>query len=564
MAENTSVKQMDINLDGIGHILSDKRLFVPIYQRSYAWEEKHVMDLFMDIEKAIEGNEKGYFLGSIVVITRETSEKLNVVDGQQRLATVSILIAAIRDYLFDKQKDLADDICHGFLMKKDRRTREDNPNLVLNESDNDYFIKTILSNPDKREEIDAIKESHKKIKKAAELASKFVRKLTNKSINPIDYLNDWLDYLEKNLKVILVTVADDANAFMIFETLNDRGLELAISDLLKNYLFGISRERIEEIRQRWLAMFGAFEAIDSEDMVVTYIRHLWSSKKGLIREKELYASIKSEILNKRQAVEFTDELSKNSRLYAAILNPDHEFWVSYGATTRQHMSTLNTLRMIQIRPLLLAILSEFPEEEVKKSFKIMVSWAVRFLIHGGLGGGYLETNYCDRAKEIHDKSIKNTSKLIHAMKGVVPSDSEFKTSFSTISVSKSYLARYYLRALEKIKLGQENPELVPNPNEEEITLEHILPQNPSQKWNYIDSESAKAYCYRLGNLALLSQSINTTAGNDSYTDKLPCYIDSKFNLTQELQKYSSWDIEQIVKRQEELSELAIKAWPDKL
>ena len=95
-----------INLDGIGHALADRYLSVPAYQRSYAWEEKQITDLFADIANAIAKGKQEYFLGSIVVIDKENGQE--VVDGQQRLATISILLSAIRDYFLQngKRKEL--------------------------------------------------------------------------------------------------------------------------------------------------------------------------------------------------------------------------------------------------------------------------------------------------------------------------------------------------------------------------------------------------------------------------------------------------------------------------
>jgi len=94
-----SFKNIDIELIGIGKAVLNKRLSVPIYQRSYAWEDKHILDLFSDIANAIANGENEYFIGSIVT-TKNNTPRPEVVDGQQRLATATILIAAIRDYFF--------------------------------------------------------------------------------------------------------------------------------------------------------------------------------------------------------------------------------------------------------------------------------------------------------------------------------------------------------------------------------------------------------------------------------------------------------------------------------
>ncbi len=128
-----SLEGMKIQLDGIAHVLADNRLSVPRYQRSYAWETKNITDLFNDLADAIRQNVKDYFLGSIVV-TGTLKDRLEVVDGQQRLATTSILLAAIRDYFYiNGDRDRAEDISSSFLMHRNLRDQEKVPKLFLND-----------------------------------------------------------------------------------------------------------------------------------------------------------------------------------------------------------------------------------------------------------------------------------------------------------------------------------------------------------------------------------------------------------------------------------------------
>jgi len=557
--------EISIDLEGIGHALSDNMLAVPIYQRSYAWEEKHVLDLFQDIATAMSELEKEYFIGSIV-ISQHSSDRPEVVDGQQRLATTSLLIAAIRDWFYEAgDTDRAKDIEREFLVTRDLRTQERVARLRLNESDYDFFLKRVLSEPDSSQRsVSPNKESHKKMEKAAELARDYVAKVAQISSKPVDRLIDWIDYLRSDVRVIWVRVPDHANAFTVFETLNDRGLDLAISDLLKNYLFRLAEDRIDEVQQRWILMFGALEAIDNEKLVVDYIRHLWSSKHGATREKGLYDSIKKGINSKQAAIDFANELAESAKLYAAILNTDNELWTEYGATAQSHMATINLLRMIQIRPLLLATLSEFSNRELRKALKTMVSWGVRFLIYGGVGGGTLEKYYSDRATQVRSGKIRTANDLLQAMTQVVPTDRQFESAFSTATVSKKYLARYYLRTLENVYRGEQEPELVPNPNQEVVTLEHILPENPSAAWFHIDEETANAYSRRIGNLVLLKARINVEIGNDGFNEKKPSLADSEFGLTSSVVEYDEWGVEQIESRQQELAQLAIIAWPNRI
>lgn len=555
--------KINIELIGLGRALLNKNLAVPMYQRSYAWEERHVIDLFQDISKAISDGDSEYFLGSIVT-TKNDTIRPEVADGQQRLATTTILLSAIRDYFYNSgDKERATTITSTYLHKQDLATLAVIPKLKLNDSDNDFFLKRILTNPDSENRaIPPSKPSHIKIDNAAKLAKNHISNLAKiDPINATGKLAQLVNFIEDSMRVIWVSVSDDSNAFTIFETLNDRGLSLAISDLLKNYLFGIAGDRLPEVQQRWLSTVGTLESIDNEEILVTFIRHWWSSKHGLVREKDLYDHIKKHVRNKMQAVEFASEISKNAKSYVAILNTGHEIWETYGPTAKQHMETLNLMRMIQIRPLLLSVFDKFSDKDVKKTLRMMVSWVVRFLITGGLGGGTLETHYSLRAKEIRDGSISSASELGAKLTNIIPSDAQFKAAFTTATVSKQYLARYYLRVLENQAKGETEPELIPNDNQEIINLEHVLPQTPSTTWNHISEDDQTAYVKRFGNLALLQTKINSEAGNDSFSFKKPFLKKSGYILTSMIADNDSWDTNAINKRQEVLAELAVIAWP---
>ncbi len=552
--------KMDIDLYGIGKALYNMTLAVPIYQRSYAWEQDHVLELFDDIKQAIEQREQEYFLGSIVT-TKNSEARPEVADGQQRLATITILLAAIRDHFYDSgDSERAETITSEYLYKKDLATLNRIPKLKLNDLDNEFFEKRVLSEPDSEERaIPTTRLSHERISETALLAKQHVSKIAEQS-SPTGHLTNLVQYIKESVMVIWVKASDDSNAFTIFETLNDRGIALAISDLLKNYLFGISSEKLTEIQQRWQSVIGTFETMDQPELILLFIRQFWSSKHGLIREKNLYKHIKKRVRNKDQALAFATELDRNAKLYSAILNTKHDIWQRYGPTARQHMDTLNTLRMVQIRPLVLAVMDKFCESEVQKSLKLILSWAVRFLITGSLGSGTLEIHYSRSAKDVRDGKITSAEKLRIDSKQVVPTDGEFKNAFASASVSKPYLARYYLMALEKEARGDPEPELVPNDNAEVVNLEHILPKSPSANWKIGGDEHAALY-RRIGNLALTKKRINVTAGNNSFAFKKPFYRKSDYILTSSIASVKEWNEKSINSRQEKLSKLALKAWP---
>jgi hypothetical protein len=561
----STLDRMRIDLEGIGHALSDKKLQVPVYQRVYAWQREHVTELFQDIGSAIFDGTAEYFVGSIVVSSKGT-DRPEVVDGQQRLATTTILLFAIRDYFFNTgDTDRASDLERKYLKERDLRTQEEVPRFRLNKIDDDFFRKRVLATPESAERnIEPSKESHDLIAQAASLAEKHVQNIISTSNKPVDRLLDWVEYLDSHVRVIWVDVPDDANAFVIFETLNDRGLDLSITDLLKNYLFGLSGDRIEETQQYWITMMGVLEAAGGDEIAVTYIRHLWSSMHGLTRERDLYANIKKRITSKQSAVNLAIELAEDSRLYAALLNSEHSLWEAYGPSARKHISTLRLLRVEQFRPLMLALLKCFSVEEVRKTLKLLVSWSVRFLITGGVGGGTIETYYASRGKEVREGRITTAKELTKAMADVVPSDTQFEAAFAIARVSKHFLARYYLRALEMQVAGESEPELIPNTDQEVVNLEHILPQKPSSAWSHIEPELVDDYYKRVGNMVLLKRSINAKAGNDGFVDKLPYYQASLYKLSSEVSGHSEWSPDQIKERQERLAKLAVQTWPSTL
>ncbi|MDB2672683.1 DUF262 domain-containing protein [Flavobacteriaceae bacterium] len=355
----SQLDKINISLKGIGQYLKLKGLMVPKYQRDYAWEVKHVNDLLVDISNALQNEEKEYFIGSIVVKNNE-NQRSEVVDGQQRLATITIIINSIKK-IFEKEgnEKKANQISNDFLMTHELRTEEDLPRLILNDNDHDFFFNHVLNDFPNTSTKKGIRLSHQKLLEAKQTINNKLTQILEANNQNSDILIDWILYIENNVKVIWVEVPDYSNAFTIFETLNDRGLDLAISDLLKNYLFHKSASAIKQAQQNWITMVSVLEAADNNSTVVPYIKYLWASYYGNVREKELYTKIKDTIKTKTKALEFSNQLSDNSNLYTALLYSDHQYWSDFSTATRKNISTINVLGMVQIRPLLLAMLPKF-------------------------------------------------------------------------------------------------------------------------------------------------------------------------------------------------------------
>jgi hypothetical protein len=552
---------------GIGSALHGTRLKVPPNQREYSWEEKHVRDLFQDIANAIQGNKSTYFLGTIVLTSGDTPE---VVDGQQRLATITILLAAMRDWLFENKLEmLYASLENDLLQTVDRDKQEIVPRLTLNVDDNEFFRHRIVSRPGSEERVVQVrKDSHLRIEKAAEIAKECVQDIVkgHKDKNKISRINEWLHYIENNASVILLTVPSDLNAYVMFETLNDRGLRTSQADLVKNYLFGEADDRLIEAQQKWSSMATSLEPLAIDDVILVYLRHLTRALHGPTEDKEIFEKLQSSVAGRNRALEFLDSLAEYADDYAALLTPTHKKWNGYPVQIRSYVQVMRELRVAQIRPLMLAVTRHFNIKETTEAYRRFVSWTVRFLISGGGRGGTAERYYSLRAQEVILGKIKTAKELQNQLADIIPTDSEFETAFSSARVSSSYLARYYLRAMESRKRNDnKNPELAPVEDVTILNLEHILPQSPDENWPGIDPEVTVAYSKRLGNLVLLQAKKNSIMGNDKFSQKVNVFKESQLTLTEEIAtrwgKKSNWGPTEINERQLDLAKLAVSTWP---
>lgn len=559
---NTS--EISFEHKGIGAILAQNRLVVPLNQREYSWEEDHVRELFHDFSSALAGKHGAYFLGTIV-LTKGSGASPEVSDGQQRLATTSILLSAIRDY-FSAQKDSkrAGHIAEKYLATVDLKTTDTVPRLRLNVDDHEFFRKAVIADPASPERgVKPTKQSHRRMARAAAIAKEYIADYLkpHKDSSHAERLIDLVEFIEEGAQVIALRVPDHINAFVMFETLNDRGLKASQADLLKNHLLSLCGDRIGEGQQKWASMIGTVESLEKDDITVTYLHHMLINKYGPIREREVFDKIKSTTNSQLAAIEFLDELAEGAMHYAALFNPDHKKWNDYGTPTRKNITTINRdLRVAQIRPLMFAVARKFSVPQAKLAFRYFVFWSVRFLIVGGRGG-LLDRNYSIAANLVANGSITSAAGLLAQLAEVIPSDAVFAAAFSEVQVSQNYFARYLLRALEQCREGKGEPEFVPSDDENSVNLEHVLPENPGANWPGIDADTAAAYFRRLGNMVLLQASKNVMIGNAGYEKKLPILASSTFKLSSEMAQSLSWGTKQIAERQLKLASLAVKAWP---
>ena len=564
----TSGLGISISESGIGSVLNRYQLRVPLNQRSYAWQVSHVRTLLTDFSNAVVQETDTYFLGTIV-LTPNGGGALEVADGQQRLATTAILIATIRDHLYSgnvNERAAADKYTQNFLLEFDEHSSEHVAKLRLNTEDNDFFGKNILFPPDHelRGTAEKKSESHRLLAQAQKICRKHVVEIIAQysKQDQAKRLYDWISFIRDSAIIIEIKVPDHFNAYTLFETLNDRGLRASQADIIKNYLFGKAQDRLSEVAPKWASMADIIESVDVDDLLLTYLRHYWISNNGPTVQKYLADNIRRTVNGRQQAVDLAFGLSAHSIDYAALFSPlEHTGWQAFDKQSRAYLYVITKILGIeQIRPLLLSVIIKFDPKEAKAAFKLFLSWSVRFLIAGGGGGGVLDRNYGLCAKEITTGEIKTTAEIAKRMKGIVRTESEFREGFLRARVSKAHLARYYLRAIEMVKTGEKNPELG-GILEDTATynLEYVIPLRPSQNWS-LSEEIMQAYAKRIGNMTLLDPTQNSCAGSDTFEEKLPLYKNSPVLITQDLGRYTKWDVDEIDDRQASLAELALKVW----
>ncbi|MDX3807222.1 DUF262 domain-containing protein [Bosea thiooxidans] len=530
---------------------------VPMYQRSYSWSEQQVSDFWNDIKEAIEG-ENQYFLGTLV-FSNEDGGFISVIDGQQRLATTTIILSAIKEKYESDGKIAYAATYSGLLSPLDPEDGCTKPRIRLNAEDHPYFSKLVLDGV----MVDADVDSHKRILEAFQYFKRRIAEIVD--ADPSNWepkiARIW-KFLNKQARVVTVTAPNDADAFTIFETLNDRGADLTIADLLKNYLFSQAGNiNIGSVQLKWQSANTILKEYQEEKMFIVFLRHLWSSMHGATRERDLFRDIKSEVRGAQASLDFATKIEESAKLYAAILSSDNDFWADYSAEDRGSVRNINEFNLQQSRPTLLAALEHFDKTEIKKTLAAFISIFVRGIIAGGIGGGQAERYLSDAAADIRSGAIKNTAQLVVKLKPIIPSDTVFERAFQTFSTTTNRFARYLLVALEKGMKQSAQPELVPNEDVEKVNLEHILPRSATASdWPAFTAEERATYPNRLGNMTLLSKGINNRIGNKSWSVKKAALSGSELDLNKVISAEADWRTGEIDKRQAALAKQALTVW----
>lgn len=535
--------------DQLGHLLADYLLEVPRFQRSYAWDEGNVEEYLADLAQA-RSKDVDYFMGTVVFARPDSADgRRQIVDGQQRLATTAILIVAIRDRLealgrARQAEEVEKRFLRGYVIAIDDEVER----LILSPDDLAAY-KLLLDR-----ERDSIPASSR-LRVSYEACTRHLESL---SPGPADFdqLIALSQQLENRVQVLVAEASDLPEAYVIFETLNDRGADLTTADLLKNYLFSASKQYFRLVEERWTQLEAGLER--PEDLV-KFIRYDHVSRHGSVSGRKLYRAIQAEVGSKPSAAKaYVEKLVAAQEVYLALREPENSYWADVKVEVRDALYAYRRFGFEASMPVLLAAFARWNRDDAARLLVKVASWSVRATIAGRLGGGVADETFGETAKSISSGRAKNQPDVLKLMSRLIPNDPEFKEAFITYGDVPTARAKYLLAMLEKAEEAVHGrPAKAIEWHSRSVTVEHIL---PLARKGQSDAEAAAVN--RIGNLALLEKRLNAAAGSRPFSEKREIYRDSQFELTKRLYSKRTWKTRSVADRTKELAELACKAWPD--
>jgi ASC-1-like (ASCH) protein len=552
---------------GIGRLLSEgNRFFVPHHQRDYSWTEDEIEQFFTDITDAHSTSQKEYFIGLMVFMPKGERE-YTILDGQQRIATTMILLASIRTWLRQRGFDEdADQIQNDYIAVRELGEKNLEPRLVMNEKNETVFNDYIIQESPSQDVVVALQKIRKYEPNRRLLESiLFCREKIDQFLNDTPKVEDQarrlfdlVKFFQNNVKVVRLSVPNESNAYTVFETLNDRGLDLSILDLVKNYLFGKANQaaRLHEVETHWTQMMTNLMNVRADDFLKAY----WTSRHGRIQTAQLFQSFKTTVDSWQKVSVNSMDMLHASEQYAALEIADDPVWV-IPEKSKKRIRALRLLGARQTHPVLLSALDKFESRELERLLHLLEVLIVRYQLIGGGRTGRLEISCANLAVKIYKEEIKTATNALGLLKEIFPTDKEFQEAFATKQERNNRKAHYILETLES-QIRRADGKSGEFELSRLLTVEHILPKNPSAAWEPVlkkDQNLAEDGTYRLGNLCLLTE-INRDLAARSFEEKRKAFAKSSILLTKQVGEYSSWERNAIEKRQEGMAKLAVAAW----
>ena len=492
---------------------------VPLFQRDYSWGPDEWDDLWQDIVALFEADpEPVQYLGYLVLQSTD-NRAFDIIDGQQRMTTLSLLMLAAVSHLsdlaapdepVDPQTRRAEQLRASYIGYLDPVTLVPRSKLTLNRHNDSYYQNYLV--PLERLPQRGLNASEHLLRRAF---SWFKARVQERSGNDGTAVASFVDGAVDKLFFTVITVTDELNAFKVFETLNARGVRLSTTDLLKNYLFsvvargGTHESEITALESRWESIVGLL----GSESLLEFLRVYWNSRRRLVRQADLFKTIRSVIDGRSEVFALVRDLDRRARVYAALRNPDDGSW------TAEERASLSQLQMFGVRQplaLRLAAFDRYSDHDRAGFARLLRAVAVvslRYNVICGRQSNEQESVYNQVAVAITHSRSARPGEAIEQLHPVYPEDPEFRAAFTdktlrTTSSRNRKVARCMLFQVERHASGSSfDFESAQN------DVEHVLPENPGDDWQQFDDQQREACTYRLGNLTLLTATDNRAAGS---------------------------------------------------
>jgi uncharacterized protein with ParB-like and HNH nuclease domain len=526
-----------------------KQYVVPLFQRQYSWEKKEWEALLDDlVELSEEEHPRTHFMGSIVTMPTssvpEGVSKFLLIDGQQRITTIFILLALLRDNA-----------------KKSGQTKLEeqiNNTLLTNpyESDIDYY--KLLPTQYDRIAFQALINSEQlftnnQITKAYQFFQKEIQKrgIDGQALKKVIF---------SNLSVVSIVLSKDDDPYLVFESLNAKGRSLTQADLIRNYFFmKIHVNEQQSVYERyWKPMQDAFQGNNLSE----FIRHYLMRDGTIVKQSDIYFFVK-ELINRGEVVECLKELACFAGYYEKLLHPEKETHIKI----RKALQRLNRIEVTTAYPLLLNFYDEYYHNRISDvEFIILLKLIENFMIRRFVCN--IATNQLNKVFPPLYGQIKNRypSDIVEGLKQILqtknyPKNTEFKTRLLDTKLygggDRSIKTKLILETLEEF---YQHKELV---DFDGLSIEHIMPQTLTESWQKQLGDdwdtTHELLLHTLGNLTLTAY--NSELSNDSFEAKKMQLSESHLEMNKYFKDHDSWRREDIEKRSSFLADMALAIWP---
>ena len=578
---------------------------VPDFQRNYSWTDVEIRQFWQDLETVLEGQSSDHFMGPVVVL-ESSSGRTPIIDGQQRITTLTILASVVRDYLMIDMENPTIEIAGAsfFISQNFLKTLFVNdmitPRLQSNYQIGRIFEDYIVRNPStpERKNFDSrptmLTKKEQRLSKNLDSAQSLLSNLCKNWIEQHSATEDRKQAVQKlyevmsnKIQFLYIEVGSEEDAFTIFETLNDRGLKLSASDLIKSFLL---RRIIEqnpatdrgEIIDNWEKIPSYLENFD----ISSFLRHyLLTQEEVPVQKKKIFSLLKADVedqarQNPKSAKNKLDELINSAFHYGRLLGTE-----SISEDSPEIQRRLGLLEMVgdSYRVFLLRVLQlGYTDDDFLLAIKSVEKIAFRWAICGE-NAQQLETKFQNYAHELLPSNVENLKQVCTKLIMDSPTDEAFSAAFTTRSSRDTRMQAYVMRSLCYGITGSDV-----TTSRYEVSVEHIAPQNPlpesASDWyqkvapleTVGDLPTYDDYVYRWGNITILEKKLNSSVGQNVWKVKregkpgsetitnYQGYRASNLEVTKHLLETESWTAKLIDRRSDWIASQALIYWKREL